>query len=127
MPTGDRPDPDGADSPEPSATDRALHRMLEQWQREDPEGFARLMRQADGLEQEAVDTEEPARAYRQGDSMRVRRPRTRVWVLLAALVWLRRRLPAVRPELFMEVGWVVLLPAVLVQDLVVAVVVAGRG
>ena len=56
-----------------------------------------------------------------------------VWVLvktavvLGGLVWLRRHLPAVRPELFMEVGWMVLLPAVLVQDLVVAVVVAGRG
>ena len=47
--------------------------------------------------------------------------------LLAVLVWLRRRLPAVRPELFMEVGWVVLLPLVLVQDLVVAVVVVWRG
>lgn len=47
--------------------------------------------------------------------------------LLAVLVWVRRHLPTVRPELFMEVGWVVLLPAVLVQDLVVAVVVAGRG
>ncbi|NHA67664.1 NADH-quinone oxidoreductase subunit H [Phycicoccus flavus] len=48
-------------------------------------------------------------------------------LLLGALVALRRRLPAVRPELAMEVGWVVLLPAVLVQDLVVAVVVAARG
>ncbi len=56
-----------------------------------------------------------------------------VWVLvkavavLAALVWLRRRLPSFRPDKFMEVGWLVLLPAVLVQDLVVAVVAAGRG
>ncbi len=48
-------------------------------------------------------------------------------VLLTALVWLRRRLPSARPDLVMEVGWVVLLPAVLVQDLVVAVVVAWRG
>ena len=47
--------------------------------------------------------------------------------LLAALVWLRRRLPAVRPDVFMEVGWIVLLPAVLLQDLVVAVVAVGRG
>jgi NADH-quinone oxidoreductase subunit H len=48
-------------------------------------------------------------------------------VLLAALVWLRRRIPVLRPDQLMEIGWVVLLPAVLVQDLVVAVVVAGRG
>lgn len=48
-------------------------------------------------------------------------------VLLAVFVWLRRRVPAVRPDLFMEVGWVVLLPAVLVQDLLVAVVAAGRN
>lgn len=47
--------------------------------------------------------------------------------LLFVLVWLRRRLPALRPDTFLEVGWMVLLPAVLVQDLVVAVVVAGRG
>jgi len=47
--------------------------------------------------------------------------------LLAVLVWLRRRVPAFRPDQFMEVGWVLLLPAVLVQDLVVAVVAAGRG
>lgn len=46
--------------------------------------------------------------------------------LLAVLVWLRRRLPALRPDLFMEVGWLVLLPAVLLQDLLVAVV-AGRS
>lgn len=42
--------------------------------------------------------------------------------LLASMVWLRRRLPALRPDAFMEVGWLVLLPAVLVQDLLVAVV-----
>jgi len=47
--------------------------------------------------------------------------------LLAVFVLLRRRIPAVRPDLLMEVGWVVLLPAVLLQDLVVAVVVAWRG
>ncbi len=48
--------------------------------------------------------------------------------LLAALVWLRRRVPAFRPDAFLEVGWLVLLPAVLVQDLIVAVVavVVGR-
>ncbi|MDN4175802.1 NADH-quinone oxidoreductase subunit H [Nocardioides sp. SOB77] len=48
-------------------------------------------------------------------------------VLLALLVWVRRRLPAFRPDTFMEVGWLVLLPAVLVQDLVVAVVAVGKG
>lgn len=46
--------------------------------------------------------------------------------LLAGLVWFRRRLPGLRPDLFMEVGWVVLLPAVLLQDLLVAVVMTGR-
>ncbi len=48
-------------------------------------------------------------------------------VLLAAFVWLRRRLPAARPDVFMELGWVVLLPAVLLQDLIVAVIAAGRS
>lgn len=56
-----------------------------------------------------------------------------LWVLvktttvLAVLVWARRRLPVLRPDVFMEVGWMVLLPAVLVQDLIVAIVAAGRG
>ncbi|WP_237770025.1 complex I subunit 1 family protein [Ornithinimicrobium sp. CNJ-824] len=55
------------------------------------------------------------------------------WVLvktvtvLSLLVWLRRRLPAFRPDTFMEVGWLVLLPAVLVQDLLVAVVAVWRS
>ncbi|RJK97596.1 NADH-quinone oxidoreductase subunit H [Vallicoccus soli] len=48
-------------------------------------------------------------------------------LLLAALVVLRRRVPAVRPDRFLEAGWLVLLPAVLLQLLVVAVVVVGRG
>ncbi len=48
-------------------------------------------------------------------------------VLLVALVLLRRRIPAIRPDLFMELGWLVLLPLALVQDLVVALVVMGRG
>jgi NADH-quinone oxidoreductase subunit H len=56
-----------------------------------------------------------------------------VWVilktlaLLAVLVWLRRRLPAFRPDKFLEAGWLVLLPAVLLQDLVVAAVAVWRG
>ncbi|SBT42778.1 complex I subunit 1 family protein [Micromonospora narathiwatensis] len=48
-------------------------------------------------------------------------------VLLCGLVWLRRRLPAARPDSFLEAGWLVLLPAALLQDLVVAVVAAERG
>lgn len=56
-----------------------------------------------------------------------------VWVvvkaalLLAALVWLRRRVPLLRPDKLMEVGWLVLLPAALVQLLLVSVVVVVRG
>jgi NADH-quinone oxidoreductase subunit H len=48
-------------------------------------------------------------------------------VLLGALVWLRRRMPILRPDKFMELGWVVLLPAVLVQDLIVSVVAVWRA
>ncbi len=47
-------------------------------------------------------------------------------VLLAGIVLVRRRLPALRPDRFMEVGWLVLLPAALVQDLLVAVVAVWR-
>lgn len=48
--------------------------------------------------------------------------------VLAVLVWVRRQVPALRPDKFMEVGWLVLLPAALVQLFVVAaVVVVGRG
>lgn len=46
--------------------------------------------------------------------------------LLVVLVVLRRRLPLLRPDRFLEVGWLVLLPAALLQLLVVSVVVA-RG
>ncbi|WP_116451295.1 NADH-quinone oxidoreductase subunit H [Blastococcus litoris] len=52
-----------------------------------------------------------------------------VWHLLktlaviAALVWLGRRLPVLRPDRTVEVGWVVLVPLTLVQALVVAVLV----
>lgn len=48
-------------------------------------------------------------------------------LLLAVLVVLRRRLPAVRADRFVEVGWLVLLPAVLLQVLVVAVIAVGRS
>lgn len=50
-----------------------------------------------------------------------------VWTLvktagvLALLVWLGHRLPAVRMDRFAEVGWVVLIPVTLLQVLVVAV------
>ncbi|MBD2761873.1 NADH-quinone oxidoreductase subunit H [Kocuria sp. cx-116] len=55
------------------------------------------------------------------------------WVLvktvavLAVLVWLRRKLPLLRPDRFMEIGWVVLLPAAVLQDLVVSLVVVWKG
>ncbi len=48
-------------------------------------------------------------------------------VVLVGLVWLRRRLPVARPDVFMEAGWLVLLPAVLLQDLLVAVVAVWRS
>ena len=48
-------------------------------------------------------------------------------LLVAALVALRRRVPALRPDRFVEAGWLVLLPAVLLQVLVVSVIAAGRG
>ncbi|WP_299039436.1 NADH-quinone oxidoreductase subunit H [uncultured Pseudokineococcus sp.] len=47
--------------------------------------------------------------------------------LLAVLVVVRRRLPDVRPDRFLALGWTVLLPAALLQLLVVAVVVVGRS
>jgi NADH-quinone oxidoreductase subunit H len=47
-------------------------------------------------------------------------------VLLAALVAARRRVPLLRPDRFLEIGWLVLLPAALVQLLVVAVAVVSR-
>ena len=48
-------------------------------------------------------------------------------VVLTGFVWLRHRLVLFRPDLFMEVAWVVLLPAVLLQDLVVAIVAVWRS
>lgn len=47
-------------------------------------------------------------------------------VLAGILVLVRRRLPALRPDLFMEVGWLALLPLVLLQDLIVAVIAVWR-
>lgn len=42
--------------------------------------------------------------------------------LLSVFVWLRGRVPALRPDKFMEIGWIVLLPLTIVQDLAVAVI-----
>ncbi|WP_222195093.1 NADH-quinone oxidoreductase subunit H [Modestobacter italicus] len=48
-------------------------------------------------------------------------------LLLAVLVALRRRLPVVRPERLAVPAWLVVLPLVLLQLLVVSVVVVARG
>lgn len=56
-----------------------------------------------------------------------------MWTLIKALavlgllVWVRRKLPAARPDTFMEMGWLVLLPAALLQMLVVSIIVVVRG
>ena len=47
----------------------------------------------------------------------------KTWAVLAGLVWLRQRLALLRPDRFLELGWLVLLPATLLQLLVVALVV----
>lgn len=47
--------------------------------------------------------------------------------LLAALVWLGRRLPLLRADRLLEVAWVLVLPLVLAQDLLVAVIAIWRG
>ncbi len=46
-------------------------------------------------------------------------------VLATGLALLGRHLPALRPDRFVEAAWVVLLPATVLQDLVVAVVAVG--
>ncbi len=48
-------------------------------------------------------------------------------LLSAALVVIGRRLPTLRADRFVEVGWLILLPATLLQVLVVAVVAVGQG
>lgn len=48
-------------------------------------------------------------------------------LLLAAFVLVRHRLPGVRPDRLAEVAWVLVLPLVLLQTLVVSVIVALRG
>jgi NADH-quinone oxidoreductase subunit H len=56
-----------------------------------------------------------------------------LWVLvktcavLAVLVWARHRLPMLRMDRFMQVAWLVLIPAVLLQMLVVGLVVMSEG
>nr|AKG47151.1 putative NADH dehydrogenase [uncultured bacterium] len=47
--------------------------------------------------------------------------------VLAVLVWLRRRLPTVRMDRYVEFAWVVLIPLTIAQALVVALVVLQRG
>jgi len=47
--------------------------------------------------------------------------------VLTVLVWLRRKLPMLRPDRFMEIGWMILLPAAVLQDLVVSLIVVGKG
>jgi NADH-quinone oxidoreductase subunit H len=46
--------------------------------------------------------------------------------VLALLVWVKRRIPALRMERYQEIAWVVLIPLTLLQALVVAVVVLAR-
>ncbi|MEV0634484.1 NADH-quinone oxidoreductase subunit H [Streptomyces sp. NPDC050619] len=46
--------------------------------------------------------------------------------VLAFLVWVRRRVPTLRMERYLELAWVVLTPLAIVQALVVAVVVLNR-
>ena len=48
-------------------------------------------------------------------------------LLSAALVVIGRRLPTLRADRFVEVGWLILLPATLLQVLVVSVVAVGQG
>lgn len=48
-------------------------------------------------------------------------------LLLALFVATRNRFPAVRPDRFAEVAWVIVLPAVLLQTLVVALIVVERS
>ncbi|MEU8524914.1 NADH-quinone oxidoreductase subunit H [Streptomyces sp. NPDC048629] len=46
--------------------------------------------------------------------------------VLGGLLWVRRRVPTVRTERYVELAWVVLTPLAVAQALVVAVVVLGR-
>ncbi|MFI7142372.1 complex I subunit 1 family protein [Streptomyces massasporeus] len=46
--------------------------------------------------------------------------------VLALLVWVRRRLPVVRADRYVELAWVVLIPLTILQTLITALVVLGR-
>ncbi|MFC0107001.1 NADH-quinone oxidoreductase subunit H [Kibdelosporangium aridum] len=46
--------------------------------------------------------------------------------VLGALVWLKKRLPTIRMDRYVEFAWIVLIPVMLVQALVVAIVVLVR-
>jgi NADH-quinone oxidoreductase subunit H len=48
-------------------------------------------------------------------------------VVLAALVSARRRLPAIRADRYVELAWVVLIPVMIAQTLVAAVIVLNNG
>lgn len=48
-------------------------------------------------------------------------------VVLAMLVWVRRRLPLLRAERLLEVGWMLLIPLTLVQLLVTTGIVVWRA
>ena len=48
-------------------------------------------------------------------------------VVLAALVWLRHRIPTIRMDRWTEISWIVLMPLTIAQALVVALVVLGQG
>lgn len=104
MPTGGPTDPDGHDVPRVQGsgspeTDRALGSLLDAWQREDPEGYAAFMRGDSNRVRLSDRGAAPDRPYRQGSSLRVTRPRTRVAMMLAALVLLTSISPLPRMAL----------------------------
>ena len=84
MPTGVPPEPDGPEAPGPTESDRALSQMLEEWQRQDPEGFRAFVLGDSSRLPERDAWPAPGTAYRQGSSMTVRRRGVRV--LLAVVV-----------------------------------------
>lgn len=48
-------------------------------------------------------------------------------LLLAGFVFVRHRLPGIRPDRLAEPAWLIALPVILLQTLVVSLIVAGRG
>jgi hypothetical protein len=75
MPTEGRPDSDGPDPPGPSETDRALAQLLEEWRRQDPEGFAAFMERGG-----------PPPRHGRESAMRVRSPALRALLVVIGLV-----------------------------------------